>query len=53
MYIVHNIGFSNKNGYSWTKKIHMVRTMGIIVSIKRTINKSLGRPKNLFPLKVQ
>jgi hypothetical protein len=30
------------------RKIHMVRTMGIIVNAKRTINKLLGRPKNLF-----
>jgi len=31
----------------------MVRTMKIIVYTRRTINGSLGKPKNLSPLKVQ
>jgi hypothetical protein len=35
------------------RKIHMVRMMGIIVSTRRTINRSLGSPTNLFSLKVQ
>jgi hypothetical protein len=51
VYIVHNIGFNSKNGYSWMREIHMVKMMGIIVSIGRIINRSLGRPKNLFSFK--
>jgi hypothetical protein len=34
------------------REIHMVRTMKIIICIERTIGMLLGRPKNLFPLKV-
>jgi hypothetical protein len=41
VYIVHFIGFSNRNGYLWMKEIHTIRTMGIVVSAKRTISKSL------------
>jgi hypothetical protein len=52
VYIVNNIGFNSMNGYSWTREIDMVKTMGIIVSVKRRISKSFGRPKNLFSLKV-
>ncbi len=53
VYIIHNIGFNNKNNYLWMKKIHIVRMMGIILNAKRTINRSLGRPKNLFSFKVR
>jgi hypothetical protein len=35
------------------RKIHMVRIMGIIVNARRTINKPLGRPKNLFSFEVK
>jgi hypothetical protein len=35
------------------KEIYMVRMMIIIVCIRRTISGSFGKPKNLFPLKVQ
>jgi len=35
------------------KEIHTVKTMGIIVSTRRTINMSLGKPKNLFSLEVR
>jgi hypothetical protein len=52
-YIFYNIGLSSKNCYSWTREIHMVRTMRIIVCTRRTINRSLGKPKNLLPFKVQ
>jgi hypothetical protein len=34
------------------KEIHTVKTMRIIVYIRRTINESLGRSKNLLPLEV-
>jgi hypothetical protein len=34
------------------RKINMVRTLGIIVNVRRAISRSLGRPKNLFSLKV-
>ncbi len=34
------------------EKIHIVKTMKIIVYIRRTINVSLSRPKNLLPFKV-
>jgi hypothetical protein len=44
---------NNMNYYSWMKKIHMVRMMIIIVCTWKTINGSLGKPKNLLPLKVQ
>jgi hypothetical protein len=52
VYIVHNIKFNIWNGYSWTRKIHKIKTMGIIVIGKKTISRLLGRPKNLFTLKV-
>jgi hypothetical protein len=52
VYIVHNIGFNNRNNYSWKKEIHMVKTMGIIINVKRIISRSLGRPKNLSSLEV-
>jgi hypothetical protein len=31
----------------------MVRMMKIIVFTKRTMSRSFGKPKNLFPLEVQ
>jgi len=40
------------NNYSWRKEIHMVKMMGIIVNVKRTIGRLLGRPKNLSSLEV-
>jgi len=52
-YIPNNIGLNNMNYYSWTRKIHMVKTMIIIVSTKRTINKSLNKPKNFLPFEVR
>jgi hypothetical protein len=51
-YTFDNIGFNSKNSYTWMKKIHMVKTMGIIVYLWRTTNRPLGKPKNLFTLKV-
>ncbi len=51
-YILDNIGFNNRNGYTWMKEIHMVKMMGIIVYPRRTINMSLGKPKNLFTFEV-
>jgi hypothetical protein len=35
------------------REIYTVRMMGIIVNAMWTINKSLGRPKNLFSLEVK
>jgi hypothetical protein len=35
------------------KEIHTAMTTGIIVNPKRTINRSFGRPKNLFSLEVK
>jgi hypothetical protein len=35
------------------REIYTVRMMGIIVNAMRTINKSLGRPKNLFSFEVK
>jgi hypothetical protein len=35
------------------KKINMIRIMKIIVYTKRIISRFFGRPKNLFPFKVQ
>jgi hypothetical protein len=52
VYIIHNIGFNNKNSYSWAREIHIVKTMGIIVNARKTISRSFGRPKNLFSLEV-
>ncbi len=46
------LGFINMNNYSWTKKIHMIKMMGIIVYIKRTINKLFDKPKNLFAFEI-
>jgi hypothetical protein len=51
-YIPNNIRLNNMNCYLWTREIHTVRKMKIIVYTKRIINKSLGRPKNLLHLKV-
>jgi hypothetical protein len=34
------------------REIYIVRMMIIIVCTKRTMNGSLGRPKNLLPLEV-
>jgi hypothetical protein len=51
--IPNNIGFSSSNFYSWMKKIHTIRMMKIILYTKRTISRSLGRPKNLLPFEVQ
>jgi hypothetical protein len=42
---------SNKNAYSWTKGIHTVMEMRIIVSTRRTISKPFGRPKTSSPSK--
>ncbi len=52
-YIFHNIWFSSRIGYSWTREIHTIGTMGIIISTRRTINMSFGKPKNLFFFEVQ
>jgi hypothetical protein len=35
------------------REIHMVKTMKIIVCIRRIISGSLGKPRNLLPLEVQ
>jgi hypothetical protein len=53
VYIVHNIGLNNKNYYSWMREIHIVKTMGIIINTKKTIDKSLGKPQNLFSFEVR
>jgi hypothetical protein len=42
----------SNNCYSSMRKFHMVKTMIIILYTKRIINESLGKPKNLFPLKM-
>ncbi len=52
-YIPNNIRLNNKNCYLWTREIHTVRRMKIIVCTRRIINESFGRPKNLLPLKVR
>jgi hypothetical protein len=51
-YILENIGLKNNNYYSWTREVHKVMMMRIIVCTKRTISKSFGKPKNLLALKV-
>jgi hypothetical protein len=48
-YIPNNIRLNNRNYYLWTKKIHMVKTMKIILYTKRAVNGLPGRPKNLLP----
>jgi hypothetical protein len=35
------------------REIHMVKTMKIIVCIRRIISGSLGKPRNLLSLEVQ
>jgi hypothetical protein len=35
------------------REIHTIETMGIILNTKKTINKLLGRPQNLFFLEVR
>jgi hypothetical protein len=35
------------------REIHMVKMMRIIVYIRKTMNRSFGRPKNLLPFKVR
>jgi hypothetical protein len=51
-YILDNIGFNSGKSYMRMKEIPMVKMMGIIVYPRRTINGSLGKPKNLFTLEV-
>jgi hypothetical protein len=34
------------------REIHMIGIVGIIVYTKQTINRSFGKPKNLFSLQV-
>jgi hypothetical protein len=52
-YIPNNIGLNSRNYYSWMREIHMVKTMKIIVCIRRIISGSLGKPRNLLSLEVQ
>jgi hypothetical protein len=53
VYILHNIKFRSQNEYPWMRKIHMVKMMGIFVCTWRITNRSLGRPKHHFSLKMQ
>ncbi len=48
-YIPNNSRLNSRNCYLWMREIHMVKTMRIILCIRRTINESLN-PKTSSPL---
>jgi hypothetical protein len=45
------VRFNNKNNYSWTKKIHTIKMIGIIICARRIIIGCLANPKTSSPLK--